>query len=59
MKKYLFVTVKRKDGFEYPNPLMLKESHIINKILQLPEVESVNVVLSECTKEEYNRMFGA
>ncbi len=57
MKKYLFVTVKRKDGFEYPNPLKISEVKIINEILRLDDVESVNVELSECTKEYYNTMF--
>lgn len=32
MKKYLYVKVIRKNGFEYPNPLRLNESHLIAKI---------------------------
>lgn len=58
MKKYLFVTVTKEDGFQYPNPLKLSEVHLINKILKLEGVESVKVELSECTKEYYSSIFG-
>jgi len=58
MKKYLFVTVTKEDGFQYPNPLKLSESNLIAKILELEDVESVNVVLSECTNKQYKLLFG-
>jgi len=57
MKKYLYVTVTRKDGFTYPNPLKLSEVSIINQILKLENVESVKVEVVECHKAHYNFLF--
>lgn len=58
MKTYLFVTVKRKDGKDYINELKLSESHLINKILLLDGVKSVEVERTQCTKEYYSSLFG-
>lgn len=58
MKTYLFVTVKRTDGKDYVNELKLSESHLINKILLLDGVKSVEVERVQCTKEYYSSLFG-
>lgn len=58
MKTYLFVTVRRKDGKDYVNELKLSESHLINKILLLDGVKSVEVERVQCTKEYYSSLFG-
>ena len=57
MKTYLFVTVKRNDSKDYVNELKLSEAHLINKILLLDGVKSVEVERVKCTNEYYKELF--
>lgn len=43
MRKILWLTVRRKDGVEYPNPLKLSELHLVNSLLNLEDVESIKI----------------
>ena len=59
MKAYLYVIVKKFDGKDYINELKLSEAHLINKILLLEGVKSVEVKRCEISKERYKTIFGA
>lgn len=57
-REYLFVTVKRADGSEYPNPLKLDEIHLIKSLLRLKHNVSLKVELAVCNASHYKYLFG-
>lgn len=58
MKKYyLSVTVHKKDGSTYDNPLKLSEVHLIKKILKMDFVANVTVEITECDKYHFDMLF--
>ena len=59
MRKILWVTVRRKDGFEYYNPLKLSELHLVNSLLNLEDVESIKIEKLVVGKERFEELFGS
>ena len=58
MKDYLHCTVTRTDGATYINKLKLSEVHLIKAILKEKKNESIDVRITEVTKERYESIFG-
>ena len=59
MRKILWVTVRRKDGVEYPNPLKLSELNLVNSLLNLEDVESIKIEKLVVGKERFEELFGS
>jgi len=58
VKDYLHCTVTKTDGSTYVNELMLSEVHLVKAILKEEKNESIDVRITEVTKERYESIFG-